>query len=275
MKILILTSVANRHLFFASEIMKSFPEDDVYLFQDPKGSGKIKKSKIKRLFTSKYKLILIRNFFYNLIYKIFLLQVSKEKEKTEEEYFGDVDVKSINELNNRKRLFILDGNHNINHAVNNERIKAIEPDVIVVMGTSLIKDEIINIPKLGILNLHTGLSPAYRGGMTNFWPFIYREIGLCGVTVHKLDIGIDSGEIIFHGKPDIESGDTYSSINCKSIIIGTKLMIQAINDISRGNLVSYQQAKGGRLFFNRDYNGYMAYKYIKSYAQTIEEYLKK
>ena len=40
--------------------------------------------------------------------------------------------------------------------------KKINPDIIVVMGTSLIKEEIIKIPQLGILNMHTGLSPYYR-----------------------------------------------------------------------------------------------------------------
>ena len=58
------------------------------------------------------------------------------------------------------------------------------------MGTSLIKEEIIKTPKLGILNIWLDLSPYFRGGKTNFWPFIYNDLGAYGVTVHKLDLGI-------------------------------------------------------------------------------------
>lgn len=274
MNIVILTSTENRHAYVASKIASHFPEDDISVILEPKDSKNIKKSRFQRFLNSKNKISFINRYLINLIFYKSLKSVAKEKKDAEELYFNDINKQKLASLK-LKVLEKVEHGYNVNDNNYVEIIESLCPDIIVVMGTSLIKENIIKIPKLGILNIHTGLSPFYRGGMTNFWPFIYKELGFCGVTVHKLDIGIDSGDIIYHGLPNIVMGDTFSSINCKSIKLGTSLMIDAIKDLKNNDLNSTKQWKDGdcKLFFNQDFNGYYAYKYIKSYKDVLRDFL--
>jgi methionyl-tRNA formyltransferase len=210
----------------------------------------------------------------NRIFAGSLSRVEKEKQEAESRFFGnqqDADVVLLRE----RTLRVLEKGQSVNEPDTVELIRGLGPDIIAVMGTSLIKSAIIGIPRLGVLNIHTGLSPYYRGGRTNFWPFIYGELGRCGVTVHLLDSGIDSGDIIYHAIPEIGEADTYSSINCKMIVEGTGLMIRAIRDLVAGNIRSFRQWEGGRLFYNRDYNGLAAYRYLRTRARAVKVFLEK
>ena len=54
------------------------------------------------------------------------------------------------------------------------KIRELKPDLIIVFGAALIGQDIIDIPKLA-LNLHTGLSPYFRGGYSNLWPYIEKR----------------------------------------------------------------------------------------------------
>jgi folate-dependent phosphoribosylglycinamide formyltransferase PurN len=210
----------------------------------------------------------------NRIFAGSLSRVEKEKQEAESRFFGnqqDADVVLLRE----RTLRVLEKGQSVNEPDTVELIRGLGPDIIAVMGTSLIKSAIIGIPRLGVLNIHTGLSPYYRGGRTNFWPFIYGELGRCGVTVHLLDSGIDSGDIIYHAIPEIGEADTYSSINCKMIVEGTGLMIRAIRDLVAGNIRSFRQWEGGRLFYNRDYNGLAAYRYLRTRARAVKVFLRR
>lgn len=104
----------------------------------------------------------------------------------------------------------------------------IRPDVIAVYGTGVIKPPVIELAGKAILNMHTGLSPFYRGSDTIFWPLHNEEPELVGVTVHVLDPGIDSGAIIATGKPPIEADDDEDSLFCKAVILGSGLYAEAV-----------------------------------------------
>ena len=81
----------------------------------------------------------------------------------------------------------------------------LQPDLIVVSGTALIKEPLLNVPAtVGIINLHTGLSPYVKGGpnCTN-WCIANNTFELVGNTVMWLNAGIDSGNIITSETIDI------------------------------------------------------------------------
>lgn len=77
-------------------------------------------------------------------------------------------------------------------------IQQLQPDLLMVSGTGMIKEKILTLPiKKGIVNLHTGLSPYIKGGpnCTN-WCLATRQFHLIGNTVMWIDAGIDSGDIV-------------------------------------------------------------------------------
>jgi len=91
------------------------------------------------------------------------------------------------------------------------------PEVIVVYGSSIIKEPILSAFPNKIINVHLGLSPYFRGAATNFWPFIENLVECIGVTFMYIDAGIDTGRIIHQIRPEINFFDTPSSIGNRLI----------------------------------------------------------
>jgi len=93
----------------------------------------------------------------------------------------------------------------INHPDVIKLIDECQPDLIAVFGTSLLKGELLEKGRLGIINLHGGLSPEYRGADCTFWALHNREPEKVGCTLHYINAGIDTGNIIAHVSPEIKS----------------------------------------------------------------------
>lgn len=117
-----------------------------------------------------------------------------------------------------------------------EILDEIQPDVIAVYGTTVIKPVIIRKARKGIFNMHTGLSPRYRGSDTIFWPLHNEEPEWVGVTVHRLDEGIDSGAIISTAKPEICVEDDEDSLFAKCVILGCRDFVNAFFAVSDGTV---------------------------------------
>jgi methionyl-tRNA formyltransferase len=85
-----------------------------------------------------------------------------------------------------------------------------------------------------VLNMHTGISPRYRGSDTIFWPLYNREPQWIGTTVHQLDAGIDSGPILATVRPTIEPTDDENSLFAKCVMVGADAYITVIAAVAAG-----------------------------------------
>lgn len=141
--------------------------------------------------------------------------------------------------------------------INEEKVisflKNLSPDLIIVFGTSLVKTEVASLAPLGIINVHTGLSPYYRGGQSAFWCLYNDEPEYIGVTIHWLNQGIDSGDIILQGRPEIKETDTLCSIECKLAILATELLKKAIDKIEKGIASRVKQKIKGRFYLSKQF----------------------
>lgn len=157
-----------------------------------------------------------------------------------------------------------------------EFLKSIRPDIIAVLGSSLIKPEMISLPSAAMINIHSGLSPYYRGTWSYGWPLVNREPEYIGVTVHHINKGIDTGDIIFQTKPMLEKGDDLNSIFLKVMAEGIELMVKAIDEIiNKGAVVSHQQPRStGRLYQLKDFDVDTGRTCLKNLEEgLISEYL--
>lgn len=111
-------------------------------------------------------------------------------------------------------------------------LQQLAPDVIAVYGTAVIKAPVIRLARRAILNMHTGLSPHYRGADTIFWALHNQEPQSVGVTIHALDEGVDSGPILRTGRPVIARDDDEDSLFCKCVIVGAQLYERAIREVT-------------------------------------------
>lgn len=126
-------------------------------------------------------------------------------------------------------------------------LRDLQPDVIAVYGTVVIKGDVIAAAGKSIINMHTGLSPRYRGSDTIFWPLHNGEPEWVGVTIHRLTPGIDAGPILATARPIIAADDGEDSLFAKCVQVGCEHFITAIREEAEGVAeVMPQQLEKGR-----------------------------
>jgi methionyl-tRNA formyltransferase len=116
-----------------------------------------------------------------------------------------------------------------------------QPDFICVACFSKrIPRVILDIPRLGCLNVHPSLLPANRGPEPLFWMF--REgVKHTGVTIHLMDEGMDTGPIVAQDDIEIPDGMSYAELEARSAELGGKLLARSIWDIYNGVAVPVVQ----------------------------------
>ena len=138
---------------------------------------------------------------------------------------------------------------NINDDKSYAIIKELSPDLILVNGTRIIKQHIINLAKNNIFNLHTGKVPEYRGVCSAFWAMYNKEPHKIGVTIHKLTEQLDGGDIIFQKRIEYKQFEPEGIIIARQMKLGTELMIKAV-DAALKDKLSFQQQDNGQQWFS-------------------------
>ena len=116
----------------------------------------------------------------------------------------------------------------INNSVVAETLKREKPDLVIVNGTSLVKEHVFDTVPLS-LNLHAGLSPYYRGTHCTDWALINWDPYNIGMTMHKVAKVIDGGDILGQRRVSVVPNDTRESIDIKIIREGVSMTLEAIN----------------------------------------------
>ena len=167
----------------------------------------------------------------------------------------------------------IDGTGRLNHHETVDWIRECAPDLIVVCGAALLREPILALPRLGVLNLHGGLSQFYRGLFTTDWAIHNREPEYVGATVHFVSEGIDDGGIVFQGRPDLGTDDHPNRCYEKVVHLGVDMMSTAIIAIAGGELPAAQPpATKGRLYQQRDFSSSVKRRLWRHWRWTMVEY---
>lgn len=130
---------------------------------------------------------------------------------------------------------------NINNADFTEKVEDMKPDLITVVNfEQILKEQIINIPTYGCINTHASLLPKYRGRAPLNWAIINGEKET-GVTVHYIEKGIDTGDIILQKKIAIGDEDYIGDILNKVKEIYPLIVDEAINLIESNKVRPLKQ----------------------------------
>ena len=171
-----------------------------------------------------------------------------------------------------KSIFINRGDINLTKNVN--KIKVLNPDLIISYGCSIIKSELLEIFKGKFINIHLGISPYYRGSGTNFWPFVENELSAIGTTFMHIDEGIDTGAIIHQIRAKIEINDSIHSIGNRLIQDSTYECIKIIKSFHE--LKKQEKNKSiGKLYRNIDFNEECVKEAYKNLDKKINNYINK
>ena len=176
--------------------------------------------------------------------KIFLSQNQKKKSYLPPEIQELVEHEKYDSSWAEKFAIDAEFCENINSAKTISEIKKFSPDLIIsIRFEQILRHEIIDCPRFGVLNLHSGILPSYRGMMPSFWEILNCEKEL-GTTLHFIDDNtIDTGDIISSTRQKFDQNLSLSQ-NVENLYDdGCKLILEVIEKISRGEKIHTTKQK--------------------------------
>jgi len=124
----------------------------------------------------------------------------------------------------------------VNNSEVQELLTRLKPDVIVVNGTRIIGKKLLRSLKVKFINMHAGITPLYRGVHGGYWALSKNDRKHCGVTLHLVDEGIDTGNIIYQILINVKSNDNFITYPLLQVAEGLKLLKMTIDDILNSDL---------------------------------------
>jgi len=118
---------------------------------------------------------------------------------------------------------------NCNDAIN--KLKKIQPDAVVVNGTRIISKNVLSAINAPFINTHMGITPKYRGVHGGYWALANGDPDNCGVTVHLVDQGIDTGGVLYQDIICTDDRDSFNTYSVHQIAKAIPLMKAALNDV--------------------------------------------
>jgi len=126
------------------------------------------------------------------------------------------------------------------------------PDLIAFTGGGLVRKDILSIPRMGVLNCHTGILPQYRGMDVVEWTAAenrMEDVGF-GATLHLMDQGVDSGPILIKKTLSPLPGDRFSTIRERLEALMVELMVTGVQKLRDDALQPQaQNPSDGRQFY--------------------------
>jgi folate-dependent phosphoribosylglycinamide formyltransferase PurN len=140
----------------------------------------------------------------------------------------DAKIKSVNSINSEDAITTL---------------KNIDPDLIIVNGTRIISKKVLSATNAKFINTHAGITPKYRGVHGGYWALVQNDKENCGVTVHFVDEGVDTGMIIEQDLINPVKEDNFTTYPLLQLAKGIKLLNNAVHDFQENKLVAQQEKK--------------------------------
>ncbi len=121
------------------------------------------------------------------------------------------------------------------------QLRELQPDLIIVVAYGqILPPAILDLPKSGCVNVHTSLLPKYRGAAPIQWAIANGEIET-GVTIMKMDAGLDTGKIISQKRIPILPEDNSQTLHNKLAQLGADLLVKTIPDFVAGKILPKSQ----------------------------------
>ena len=226
MKIVLLTSNSLRHKYIATAIAR--------------------KLELALIVTEKKSTLIEDTTGYSKEDTEFLAGHFKERAKTEERFFG-AHSKFPKEV---PRIDLPHGS--INSEEVHQIIQKKTPDLILLFGTSIIRDPLLKNYKGKMINLHLGLSPYYKGSATNLFPYLFKEPECIGATIHLATSEVDEGAILYQFRPEVKEKDNLHEIGNRVIKKAGQVMPEVMRKYISGKIAPQLQNREGRVCRNKN-----------------------
>jgi methionyl-tRNA formyltransferase len=149
-------------------------------------------------------------------------------------------------------------------------LKTLSPDLLILGQTGIIKKALLDIPTIGTLNAHPGILPFYRGVDCARWAIINNEFNKVGATVHWVNEGVDTGNIIAREYYSFSGNETMEMLSKHLYDLSISLLIKVILGIQDGTIpVGEAQSKADGIQYYK-----MSIKIEKEAEHKFHRFLK-
>lgn len=185
--------------------------------------------------------------------------------------FLRIEAKSrIKEIYREKNLDVTPIPSNImtcGYSVNSKEVqnllKKINPDLIIVNGTRIISKKTLTCVGCRFINTHSGITPKYRGVHGGYWALVNKDYENCGVTVHFVDEGIDTGCVIAKSRISVTNKDNFFTYPILQIAEGVRLMDKVLKDLFLGSLVQENGTQESAIWSHPTFWEYIKFRVLK------------
>jgi methionyl-tRNA formyltransferase len=126
-----------------------------------------------------------------------------------------------------------------------EELRVLQPELIAVAAYGqILPKSILDLPRFGCLNVHTSLLPRYRGAAPIQWA-ILNDDAETGVTIMKMDVGLDTGDILTQARTPIQPDDDGPTLHDRLAKMGAELLVRTIPDHVAGRIAAQPQPAEG------------------------------
>ena len=178
--------------------------------------------------------------------------------------------KQTNKFLRKKYLFV----KNINKINHKKFFYNTKPDLFIVAGyPQIFKKKIYNIPKIMTINLHGGPLPKYRGGSPLNWQIINQEKKI-GISIIKVNKGIDTGDIINQKKFKFSKKDTIKTVHKKANKLFSSMLIKILKALDKNKVTLFKQKENGAKYWKqrKDSDGLLDFK--KKTAKETDHFVR-
>ena len=125
-----------------------------------------------------------------------------------------------------------------------EALAALAPDLFVVVAFSILPGKLLAIPRLGSVNLHPSLLPAYRGAAPIIWAVVNGEQET-GISTFQLNPRVDAGDILLQRRVGIGPDETAGELEARLCQTGAEMVVETVDGLENGTLSARPQDPEG------------------------------
>jgi methionyl-tRNA formyltransferase len=152
-------------------------------------------------------------------------------------------------------------------SVNSEEVantlRELNPDAVIVNGTRIIGTDILTAVPAPFINTHMGITPRYRGVHGGYWALVNDDKENCGVTVHLVDAGIDTGGVLYQQIVKPEPQDNFCTYPLHQLAAALPLMRKTLKDIAAGTQQTGPGVEPSNLWYHPTLWAYLYNRCVK------------
>jgi len=230
-KLVLITGGAPEHIYLANRLASAFPIDTILI---DVGAPLSRRQRLKRIRRHTLTQLLSRT-----LLKLWL-GMSRDDLHCRQDVEGVLGEDSL------RFRFPVETVRGINSRDAIARLRGLSPDILLIYGTAIAGPEALKTAKV-VLNLHSGISPRYRGTYCAFWPIYNGEPDQVGATVHFCTGQVDGGPIIAQARVSLrQEDDTPHKVFARVAEAGPSLYAEAIRRVEAGYRGEPQDLSAGR-----------------------------